>query len=244
MKLSSFSRFLPNVFQNEFLTACFANIKQNAAWYLFLFFFVVFFVGFRFNLAESEKNKKMKKQKKTNLKYKRFQHYSHNPAYNNQVPRLIAWYTDYPCHCKYMYNNIECYPTPTPDWLVVLREMLCKILCNVRGFAKHFREKGYPNSCNINLYRDGNDCVGWHADDENLFGAIHTQKSTIISFSLGASRLFEIRSKNVNTLVFVCVCVCVCVCVFLFVCVFAFVFLNVFQTRSTKTKMCQKKKTK
>ena len=54
------------------------------------------------------------------------------------------------------------------------------------------------NSCNINKYRDGNDCAGWHCDDEPLFETDDGQIS-IVSLSLGASRVFqyrEIKSHN------------------------------------------------
>ena len=53
-------------------------------------------------------------------------------------------------------------------------------LCNVKF-----------NSCLLNHYRSGNDCVGWHADDETLYG----KDSTICSVSLGQARDFQLREK-------------------------------------------------
>ena len=47
------------------------------------------------------------------------------------------------------------------------------------------------NSCLLNLYRDGNDTVGWHSDDERLYG----RGSTICSVSLGHARDFQLRKK-------------------------------------------------
>ncbi len=42
----------------------------------------------------------------------------------------------------------------------------------------------WPDGCNVNLYRNGEDSVGWHSDDEDLFlGARETIR--IISLSLG-----------------------------------------------------------
>jgi alkylated DNA repair dioxygenase AlkB len=48
------------------------------------------------------------------------------------------------------------------------------------------------NSVLINYYRDGNDSVAWHADDERELG----QDLTIASLSLGAERDFELCPKN------------------------------------------------
>ena len=50
------------------------------------------------------------------------------------------------------------------------------------------------NSVLFNLYRNGNDKVAWHADDERELGdRIH-----IASLSLGAERDFRLRLKNRN----------------------------------------------
>jgi len=54
-----------------------------------------------------------------------------------------------------------------------------------------------PSACNINLYRDGEDCVGWHADDENLFGGLGGT-CTIMSLSLGQTRTFQVKLKETN----------------------------------------------
>jgi alkylated DNA repair dioxygenase AlkB len=42
----------------------------------------------------------------------------------------------------------------------------------------------------LNLYRDGRDSMGWHADDEPELGP----RPTIASISLGAVRRFQLRS--------------------------------------------------
>ncbi len=47
------------------------------------------------------------------------------------------------------------------------------------------------NSVLGNLYRDGNDSMGWHADDEAELG----QNPIIASISLGASRRFDLKPK-------------------------------------------------
>jgi alkylated DNA repair dioxygenase AlkB len=48
------------------------------------------------------------------------------------------------------------------------------------------------NSVLINLYRDGNDSNGWHADDEPELG----KNPIIASLSLGASRRFDLRHTS------------------------------------------------
>lgn len=52
---------------------------------------------------------------------------------------------------------------------------------------------GYaPNFVLINLYRDGRNCIGWHADDERDLG----DAPTILSLSLGATRDFQFRHRE------------------------------------------------
>jgi alkylated DNA repair dioxygenase AlkB len=48
------------------------------------------------------------------------------------------------------------------------------------------------NSVLINLYRDGNDSNGWHADDEPELGI----NPIIASLSLGATRRFDLRHTS------------------------------------------------
>lgn len=51
-------------------------------------------------------------------------------------------------------------------------------------------------TCLLNLYRDGRDSNGWHADDEKELG----QDPTIASISLGHERYFHLRHKNDKSL--------------------------------------------
>ena len=50
-------------------------------------------------------------------------------------------------------------------------------------------EGDLPTSANLNLYRGWNSCVGWHCDDEPLFGKCGDAK-LIVSVSLGSFALF------------------------------------------------------
>ena len=52
------------------------------------------------------------------------------------------------------------------------------------------------NSVLLNLYRDGADSNGWHADDEKELGT----NPVIASISLGAERVFHLKHKNIKTL--------------------------------------------
>ena len=51
-------------------------------------------------------------------------------------------------------------------------------------------------SCLANLYRDGNDSNGWHADNEKELG----KNPIIASVSLGAERVFHLKNKTNKTL--------------------------------------------
>ncbi len=51
-------------------------------------------------------------------------------------------------------------------------------------------------SCLLNLYRDGQDSNGWHADDEKELGT----NPVIASISLGQERFFHLKHKQNRTL--------------------------------------------
>jgi alkylated DNA repair dioxygenase AlkB len=50
----------------------------------------------------------------------------------------------------------------------------------------------------LNLYRDGNDNIGWHSDDEKELG----ENPAIASLSLGAKRYFHLKHKKDKKLKF------------------------------------------
>ena len=50
---------------------------------------------------------------------------------------------------------------------------------------------------NLNLYDHGGHSVGWHADDESLFGKLD-DNICIISLSLGSSRCFELQGLGIH----------------------------------------------
>ena len=60
---------------------------------------------------------------------------------------------------------------------------------------KHRIESEYNlqfNCCLMNLYRDGNDSNGWHADNESQLG----RNPAIASLSLGDSRWFHLKHRS------------------------------------------------
>ena len=52
-----------------------------------------------------------------------------------------------------------------------------------------------PTAANLNLYRGWKSCVGWHRDDEPLFGKCGDAKLTV-SVSLGSSAVFRWRRQS------------------------------------------------
>ena len=91
-------------------------------------------------------------------------------------PRLNSWYGD----VTYTYSGITMTPRP---WLPILDDLreVCESLSGARF-----------NSVLLNLYRDGRDSMGWHADDEAELG----REPVIASLSLGAVRRFRLRHNE------------------------------------------------
>lgn len=95
------------------------------------------------------------------------------------VPRKTAWYGDE--GFNYKYSGINCNPD---SWT--------KELLDIKKVIEHFVPSHKFNSVLLNLYRDGNDKVSWHADDESGLAT----NPTIASVSLGATRRFDLRHKE------------------------------------------------
>jgi alkylated DNA repair dioxygenase AlkB len=95
------------------------------------------------------------------------------------VPRKTAWY-GYEGF-SYTYSGISCNPDP---WT--------KELLEIKKDIESFIPEEDFNSVLLNLYRDGNDKVSWHADDEKGLGI----NPTIASLSLGATRFFDLKHKD------------------------------------------------
>lgn len=98
------------------------------------------------------------------------------------IPRRVGWYVSEEfADCPYRYSGLEYPATVFPDFMLEIREELCK-LCGIP-------EDDYPNSCNVNVYEDNRGEVGWHSDDEVMFQGL-AGDTRILSLSLGAARDF------------------------------------------------------
>ncbi len=92
------------------------------------------------------------------------------------VPRLTAFLASK--EINYSYSGVKHIGKGWPDWFIPLLEKV-----------KHFCKTDY-NGCLLNLYRNGNDCMGWHADNEKELDL----EKKIASLSLGATRDFYFRN--------------------------------------------------
>ena len=94
------------------------------------------------------------------------------------LPRLQTWHADPGIKYSYSNNLLE-----TRAWTFLLSDIRAKVeLCLDFSF----------NSVLVNWYRNGEDYVGWHADNEPELG----EKPFIVSLTFGAERVFEFRHKK------------------------------------------------
>lgn len=94
-----------------------------------------------------------------------------------EAPRLSCWIGD--PRAVYRYSGVSFTPEPWPAALEPVRDSLSEAL-GVRF-----------NSVLANLYRDGQDAMGWHSDDERELGPV----PVIASLSLGATRRFVLKAR-------------------------------------------------
>lgn len=96
----------------------------------------------------------------------------------HDLPRLQQWHGD--PGLTYTWSGIRMSPEPWTPLLLQVKE-------RVEQFAgTQF------NTVLLNLYRDGNDTVSWHTDDEEELGP----RPVIGSVSLGAERDFMLRHNE------------------------------------------------
>ncbi|HZF15354.1 MAG TPA: alpha-ketoglutarate-dependent dioxygenase AlkB [Steroidobacteraceae bacterium] len=94
-----------------------------------------------------------------------------------RVPRLIAWYGE--PEAIYTYSGVRHVPQPFNADLQAIRARIQSL-----SGAKF-------NSALANLYRDGRDGMGWHADNEPELG----RNPVIASVSFGVTRRFTLRHR-------------------------------------------------
>ena len=89
-------------------------------------------------------------------------------------PRLTYWYGP-----PYSYSNISWPATEMPESL----QKIAHDISLVSGFTY--------NSVLLNYYRNGNDSMGWHRDNEP-----EIDPASIASLSFGGMRVFKIRNRQ------------------------------------------------
>mmetsp|Transcript_86790 Transcript_86790/g.156319 ORF Transcript_86790/g.156319 Transcript_86790/m.156319 type:complete len:636 (-) Transcript_86790:146-2053(-) len=102
-----------------------------------------------------------------------------------RLPRSAAWLTHGRCRCTYRYGGTSWKQVTMEPWFLKITERV-REACGIQEI---------PNSCNANLYVDGNQLVGWHSDNEPLFDAAR-RDALIISLSLGAGRMFQVHPND------------------------------------------------
>lgn len=96
-------------------------------------------------------------------------------------PRLTALYGK--SNQPYRYSNIVMHPEPLTPTLKTIQERV-----------ENTSNQKF-NTVLINLYRDGNDSNGWHADNEKELG-LHP---VIASVSFGEARPFHFKHRTIKT---------------------------------------------
>lgn len=106
------------------------------------------------------------------------QHHVRIHGHTIPQPRLSSWHGE----VAHTYSTLAHILQPKP-WTKALQALRCKLegLC-----ATTF------NSVLANRYRNGQDCIGWHSDDEPELGPA----PIIASVSLGAERRFDLRRRD------------------------------------------------
>jgi alkylated DNA repair dioxygenase AlkB len=94
------------------------------------------------------------------------------------LPRLQTWHADAGIRYSYSNNLLE-----TRVWTPLLSDIRAKVETRL-NFSF--------NSVLVNWYRNGEDHVGWHADNEPELGPL----PFIASLTLGAERPFAFRHKK------------------------------------------------
>lgn len=97
-----------------------------------------------------------------------------------EQPRLTALFGD--ADKPYSYSNITMYPNAWPH-------ELSEIKTKIENQCQHSFTTALAN-----LYRNGRDSNGWHADDEPELG----QNPLIASLSLGETRSFHLKHNTIR----------------------------------------------
>ena len=111
----------------------------------------------------------------------------HRTSFGSLVPRDEAYYGDADAH--YTYSRRDYLPLPWLPELLALKNRVQQVTPSEAYSNLGLPIVGY-NAVLCNLYRDGSDSVGLHADAEPEMGPV------IASVSLGAERLFRLKARD------------------------------------------------
>ena len=111
----------------------------------------------------------------------------HRTSFNYPVPRDEAYYGD--SGTNYTYSRREYQPLTWIPELLSLRNRVAEATPTFAYSNLSLPTLGY-NAVLVNLYKNGKDSVGLHADAEPEMGPV------IASVSLGAARLFRLKGKG------------------------------------------------
>lgn len=95
-------------------------------------------------------------------------------------PRLTAWFGEK----SYTYSGITMVPYPWTDSLIKIKKQV-----------ESFSGDAF-NTALLNLYRDQNDSMGWHRDNEKELGV----NPVIASVSFGETRTFKMKHRELPDL--------------------------------------------
>lgn len=95
-----------------------------------------------------------------------------------QKPRLECFLAE--TKLNYRYSGETLFAEKMPDLILELKKRI-----------ENFTNESF-NAVLLNLYRDGNDSNGWHADNEKSLG----KNPSIASLSLGETRIFELKHAS------------------------------------------------
>ncbi|MEB3213679.1 MAG: alpha-ketoglutarate-dependent dioxygenase AlkB, partial [Leptolyngbyaceae bacterium] len=99
------------------------------------------------------------------------------------LPRKTAWHGD--AGASYSYSGIHLHPEPWTPGLVEIKQRIEAVV------NRRFPQLCF-NSVLLNLYRNGQDSMSWHSDDEPELG----RNPVIGSVSFGETRRFVFRHRQ------------------------------------------------
>ena len=128
------------------------------------------------SLIPAEKSELFLLQLSKNIQWKNDESVIFGKHYTTR--RKTAWYGDRPFN--YTYSKIKRTALPWTNELLEIKHIV------------ENNESTKFNSCLLNFYHDGDDGMGWHADNEKEL----KKNSVIASVSLGAERKFSFKHKK------------------------------------------------